>query len=85
MDDLEQLLAKATDAVRRDLNHIFVRVSGNKLDKDSSRDLVAYTKLLHDISDRNKDLEKEVSKLVSEALARSDSQSSSGGSSPKEE
>lgn len=49
---LEELLDKATEAVRRDLNHIFISVSNSKLSPTSARDLVAYVKLLSDILDR---------------------------------
>jgi len=78
LDDLEKLLEKSGEALRRDLNHILAMSTGGKLDASSARDLVAYTKLLHDIKDRNADLEKEVSKLVSDAIARANSTASTG-------
>lgn len=58
-EELKKLLEKATEAVRRDINHIFEQVSGGKLDKDSSRDLVAYVKLLTDIQKREIESDKE--------------------------
>lgn len=50
MEDLSKLLKKASEAVRRDINHIYQEVSTRKLSDKSARDLVAYVKLLNDLS-----------------------------------
>lgn len=60
--DPKELLEKAREAMRRDINHIFVEVAGKKLAPASARDLVAYVKLLSEVveeeSEDTKDLEK---------------------------
>lgn len=60
--DPKELLEKAREAMRRDINHIFVEVAGRKLAPASARDLVAYVKLLSEVveeeSEDTKDLEK---------------------------
>lgn len=76
MENLHELLNKAAEAVRRDLNHIFSEVSLSKLSASSSRDLVAYVKLLSDVLDKQqeeiKDLatksEDELKKMATELL-----------------
>lgn len=68
MDDLSSLLEKAAEAVRRDLNHIFSEVTNRKLSPASSRDLVAYTKLLSDVLDRQKEANDEVNSKTEEEL-----------------
>lgn len=68
MTDLNQLLDKATEAVRRDLRHIFEEVSKGKLSAPSSRDLVAYIKLLTDVLDYDKESEDSLKKLSEEEL-----------------
>ena len=57
MQDLQNLRDKAIEALRRDLNHIFLEVSGGKLSPTSSRDLVAYYKLLTEINAEEKNKE----------------------------
>lgn len=68
MEDLTSLLEKAAEAVRRDLNHIFSEVSNRKLSPASSRDLVAYTKLLSDVLDRQKDEDDSLNTKTEEEL-----------------
>ena len=70
MDNLAELLEKAKEAVRRDLNHIFTEVSKAKLSPSSARDLVNYTKLLTDVLDTEKGVEAELASL-SEAQLKS--------------
>lgn len=70
MDNLAELLEKAKEAVRRDLNHIFIEVSQAKLSPASARDLVNYTKLLTDVLDMEKGIEDELASL-SEAQLKS--------------
>lgn len=53
--DLRELLNKASEAVRRDLNHIFLEASQGKLSPASARDLVAYTKLLSDVLEESEE------------------------------
>jgi hypothetical protein len=70
MDDLNKLLKKASDAVKRDLNHIFTEVSTRKLSATSSRDLVAYVKLLSDISKAQKEQKEELAAASDEELKK---------------
>lgn len=70
MSDVASLLEKATEALRRDLNHIFGEVSLGKLPPASSRDLVAYVKLLHETADREDSLGADVERLVKETLSK---------------
>ncbi|NDC24836.1 MAG: hypothetical protein EBZ49_12030 [Proteobacteria bacterium] len=55
MEDLSKLLKKASDAVKRDINHIYLEVSSRKLSDKSARDLVAYVKLLSDLAKAQKE------------------------------
>lgn len=59
-DEYDDLLDKAAEAVRRDLNHIFMAVSTGKLDAASSRDLVAYYKLLSEAQKSQEGLEERI-------------------------
>jgi hypothetical protein len=70
MDDLNKLLKKASDAVKRDLNHIFTEVSTRKLSATSSRDLVAYVKLLSDISKAQKEQKEELAAASDDELKK---------------
>jgi hypothetical protein len=67
-DQLELLLEKAVEAMRRDINQIFTASSGRKLNATEARDLVAYLKLLHDIADRQDDKGKELASTSEEEL-----------------
>lgn len=73
MTDLQNLLEKSKEALRRDLNHIFSEVSAKKLSPSSARDLVAYVKLLSEemklLAKEAKDLAKSPTQDL-EALAR---------------
>lgn len=60
MSNLESLLEKIDEAIRRDVNHIFIEVSQGKLSAPSARDLVQYRKL---ITDTQEALEKAASQL----------------------
>jgi NAD-dependent DNA ligase len=68
MTDLQDLLEKATEAVRRDLNHIFSAVSIEKLGATDARDLVAYVKLLSDLQDIQSKAAKNLPAMSEEAL-----------------
>lgn len=72
--DLEKLLEKASEAMRRDINHIFGEVGNGKLNDKSARDLVNYIKVLSDISwEKKKDDEKSkknIEKMSDEDLAK---------------
>jgi len=46
---IQNLMEKATESMRRDINHIFTSVSRTKLDASSARDLVAYIKVLKEL------------------------------------
>jgi hypothetical protein len=70
MDDLSKLLKKASDAVKRDLNHIYTEVSTRKLSATSSRDLVAYVKLLSEISKTQKEQKEELASASDEELKK---------------
>lgn len=59
-EDVKTLFAKASEAIRRDLNHIFGEASLGKLSATSSRDLVAYTKLLGDMLDQEQEADDEL-------------------------
>lgn len=48
MNNLEALLEKIDEAIRRDVSHIFSEVSQGKLSAPSARDLVQYRKLITD-------------------------------------
>jgi septation ring formation regulator EzrA len=64
----EELLAKALEAMRRDVNHIFGAVSEKKLVPASARDLVAYVKLLTDIQKAQSKADESVDSLSNEEL-----------------
>jgi len=70
MEDLSKLLKKASDAVKRDINHIYTEVSTRKLSATSSRDLVAYVKLLSDISKVQKQQKEELAAVPDEELKK---------------
>lgn len=46
--DLEALLAKIDEAVKRDVQHIMLEVTTGKLSDKSARDLVQYRRLVSD-------------------------------------
>lgn len=70
MDDLNKLLKKASDAVKRDINHIYLEVSTRKLSDKSARDLVAYVKLLSDLAKAQKDAKEELAAVPDEDLKK---------------
>lgn len=74
MDDLKTLLEKALEAVRIDINHIFVNSMKGKLKPNEAKDLVAYTKVLADaVEQQKKDSEQEedeLAKLTDEDLRK---------------
>lgn len=49
MNEIEQLLGKALEFVRRDLGQIGIEGTVKKLKPSTSRDLVAYVKLLSEV------------------------------------
>jgi hypothetical protein len=61
LNELETLLAKSLECVRRDINHLTIESSTKKLKAPSARDLVAYVKLL---SETIKSQEKETDQLT---------------------
>lgn len=70
MEDLNKLLRKASDAVKRDINHIYSEVSTRKLSDKSARDLVAYVKLLSDLAKAQKDAKEELATVPDEDLKK---------------
>lgn len=70
MDDLNKLLKKASDAVKKDINHIYLEVSTRKLSDKSARDLVAYVKLLSDLSKAQKEKKEELAAVPDDELQR---------------
>lgn len=46
MTDLEQLLSKIDETIRRDVNHLITEANEGKLAGNSARDLVQYRKLI---------------------------------------
>lgn len=84
---LEKLLGRVTTAMKRDINFIVEEGRKGKLDAKSSRDLAAYTRLLHELSvqadksrkDQAKEAtkipEKDLQKLARELLAESPNES----------
>jgi uncharacterized protein Yka (UPF0111/DUF47 family) len=68
MEDLNRLLKEASKAVERDIKHIFLEVMKGKLAPTSSRDLVSYVKLLSDVLDKQKEVEKGLSSIPEEDL-----------------
>lgn len=70
MDDLSKLLKKASDAVKRDINHIYLEVSTRKLSDKSARDLVAYVKLLSDLAKAQKDAKEELAAVPDDELKK---------------
>jgi Asp-tRNA(Asn)/Glu-tRNA(Gln) amidotransferase B subunit len=70
VDDLNKLLKKASDAVKRDINHIYQEVSTRKLSDKSARDLVAYVKLLTDLSKAQKEQKEELAAVPDDELKK---------------
>lgn len=70
MEDLSKLLKKASDAVKKDINHIYLEVSSRKLSDKSARDLVAYVKLLSDLAKSQKEKKEELSSVPDDELQR---------------
>lgn len=70
MEDLNKLLKKASDAVKKDINHIYTEVSTRKLSDKSARDLVAYVKLLNDLSKAQKESKEELASVPDEELKK---------------
>ena len=68
MEDLDQMLSKATIALQRDINSIVVEGTKKKLSAASARDLVAYIKLLSDLTKLLKDKGKELAKASEDEL-----------------
>lgn len=50
-----EMLDKAKEALRRDLNHIFTQSSNGKLAPAAARDLAVYIKVLHELEEREKE------------------------------
>lgn len=72
-EELVELLAKATEALRRDLNHIYVQSAAKKLPPASARDLAAYIKTLAELAKVKKSKEAELTRASQaelEALAK---------------
>lgn len=67
MNDLEVLLDKALEILRRDIANIFSQ-SSDKLSAHAARDLVAYIKLLMDVSGELKDANAALAKMTQEDL-----------------
>lgn len=70
MEDLSKLLKKASDAVKKDINHIYLEVSTRKLSDKSARDLVAYVKLLSDLSKVQKEKKEELASVSEDDLKK---------------
>lgn len=70
VEDLSKLLKKAGDAVKKDINHIYLEVSTRKLSDKSARDLVAYVKLLSDLAKTQKEKKEELASVPDEELQR---------------
>jgi hypothetical protein len=70
MEDLSKLLKKASDAVKRDINHIYLEVSTRKLSDKSARDLVAYVKLLSDLAKAQKESKEALSSVPDDELKK---------------
>jgi len=70
MEDLSKLLKKASDAVKKDINHIYLEVSNRKLSDKSARDLVAYVKLLSDLSKAQKEKKEELASVSEDELKK---------------
>lgn len=68
MEDLDQMIAKASIALHRDINSIVVEGASKKLSKASAGDLVAYVKLLTELTKLSKGKEKELAKVSEEDL-----------------
>lgn len=66
--DLEKLLEKIDEAVRRDVNHIFTEVSLAKLSPTSARDLVQYRKVVEDALQAIEDAGDELPERTEEEL-----------------
>ena len=69
--DIDALLAKSGEILRREIHNLMSESSGKKLSPASARDLVAYVKLLSDIKiERDKVLsdmsDEELQKLIKE-------------------
>lgn len=66
--EIEPLLEKAQEALRKDLNHISIEVCQKKLSASSSRDLVAYIKLLSETLTDTLENAKSLTSASTEAL-----------------
>lgn len=51
MSDLERLMEKVDETIRKEINHLFTEACAGKLSPTSARDLVQYKKLLTDTLD----------------------------------
>jgi hypothetical protein len=54
MIDLDEQLERCLEALRRDVNHLMTESAGKKLSPSSARDLATYTKLLHELTKKQK-------------------------------
>ena len=70
-NNLEKLLSKLNEALRMDVNNVYLEASQGKLSASSARDLVAYLEFLKEESEQidpaklsDDELEKLVNKIV---------------------
>ncbi len=68
--ELDKLIEKTYEALRRDVNHILAASAGSKLDAASARDLVNYYKLLSDIKRQQEKDDSGLAKLSDEELEK---------------
>lgn len=50
--DIEALLAKSGEILRREVTNLMAESSSKKLSANSAKDLVAYVKLLHELKEK---------------------------------
>jgi len=64
-NDIATMLGKSIEILRREIRHLMMESSQNKLNKGSATDLVQYIKLLTDLYEKEKEL---TTKLTDEEL-----------------
>lgn len=67
-DELNRLVDKAFEAIRREINNLTQKSAQGKLDAASARDLIAYYKLLKDMQRQQDDDDEALKKLTDEQL-----------------
>lgn len=66
-NDIGTMLTKSIEILRREIRHLMMESSQNKLSKGSSTDLVNYIKLLSDLHDKEQSI---VTQITDEDLKR---------------